>query len=226
MNKYQEIIDKLKSTNPNEVNIQMNSANYNPNDIYAIAKSTIILSKEVFKVLLELLRKCKDNKREYGCFIFGNEIEENVVLFENNPKTFFKSNVDSIDVTEENIKELLENIECGRYNTVAHIHTHPNLEGVLPRNYSDQDLYVYGYLQKNFQNNNRNINYIGGLLTSLVGDEEISFVFYDELRESFYRFENIYIYENDDKTLFNLDIDKVVYDLTSRKLRKLVLDVD
>lgn len=225
MNKYQSIIDKINSTNIHETDTIMREANFNPSDISSIKGSVVVLSKEVFRKLMILLKKCKDNKREYGCFIFGKEIEHNVVLFDTLPETYFKSNVDSIDVTKDNVRELLEVIENGSYKWVAHIHTHPNLEGTLTRNYSDQDLYVYGYLQKKFQNKNNSINYLGGLLTTLVGDEEISFVFYDELRECFYRIENIYIYENEDKSLFKLGTDNTVHVLNTKKLSKVVLDV-
>lgn len=219
MNKYQKIIDKLNSTNPNETDSVMRENDFNPNDIISVKGSVVVLSKEVFRKLMNLLKDCKDNKREYGCFIFGKEIEHGVVLFDTLPETYFKSNVDSIDATKDNIRELLEVIECGNYNSIAHIHTHPNLEGTVSRNYSDQDLYVYGYLQKRFQNKNKSINYFGGLLTTLVGDEEISFVFYDELRESFYRIENIYIYENDNKNLFKLGSNN------TKKLIKVALNV-
>ena len=225
MNKYQSIIDKINSTNIHETDTIMREANFNPRDISSIKDSVVVLSKEVFRKLMNLLKKCKDNKREYGCFIFGKEIEDNVVLFDTLPETYFKSNVDSIDVTQDNVRELLEVIESNCYNSIAHIHTHPNLEGALTRNYSDQDLYVYGYLQKRFQNKNKSINYLGGLLTTLVGDEEISFVFYDDVLECFYRIENIYIYENDDKCLFKLGTDNTVHVLNSKKLRKVVLDV-
>jgi len=225
MNKYQSIIDKINSTNIHETDIIMREANFNPSDISSIKGSVVVLSKEVFRKLMNLLKNCKDNKREYGCFIFGKEIEHNVVLFDTLPETYFKSNIDSIDVTKDNVRELLEVIESNCYNFIAHIHIHSNLEGALTRNYSDQDLYVYGYLQKKFQYKNKSINYLGGLLTTLVGDEEISFVFYDELRECFYRIENIYIYENEDRSLFKLGTDNTVHVLNTKKLSKVVLDV-
>ena len=63
MNKYQSIIDKLNSSNINETDIIMSEANFNPRDISSIKDSVVVLSKEVFRKLMNFLKKCKDNKR-------------------------------------------------------------------------------------------------------------------------------------------------------------------
>ena len=178
--------------------------------------SRIILSEEVYTRLSADINLCafSGNKElEYGTFLYGKEIEPNVIYFDI-PSKFddyepsyreFEVNIDKNGNELEMHKELIANIEQSNYDCIALIHTHPYIGGTC-RFFSNQDLRTIQKLQRNFQPNNGKKKYFfGGLLT--VGPEntaetdEISFAFYDE-NGGWYKITNITVFLNNQEVPF------------------------
>ncbi len=167
----------------------------------------IILTEEAYTRLSGAINLCAlsgKEEKEYGTFLYGNEIENNVILFDK-PSEFddyepttreFNVNTDSNGNELGMHKELIINSEGDKYNCIAHIHTHPYIGGTC-RFFSNQDLSMVRSLQSNFQPSSGKKKYFfGGLLTVGVDNkpesDEISFVFYDD-NYGWYKITNIYV---------------------------------
>lgn len=182
-----------------------------------LPNSRIILSEECYRRLSADVNLCAfsgNRELEYGTFLYGKEIEPNVIYFDM-PSEYddyepsfreFEVNVDKNGNELLMHKELMSKIEGSKYNCIAHIHTHPYIGGTC-RFFSNQDLRTIKTLQKDFQPENGTKKYFfGGLLT--VGPEnshetdEISFVFYDE-NYGWYKITNIYVFLNNEEIPFS-----------------------
>lgn len=178
-----------------------------------LPNSRIILSEEVYTRLSGCINLCafSGNKElEYGTFLYGKEIQPNVIYFDipnqHNDyvpkKREFEVNFDNDGNELEMHKELLEKIEDARYDCIAHVHTHPYIGGTC-RFFSNQDLRTIQTLQHNFQPENESkVYFFGGLLTvgseNFADTDEISFIFYDE-NNGWYKITNINVFINNEE---------------------------
>lgn len=181
-----------------------------------LPNSRIILSLEVYNRLMADINLCafSGNKElEYGTFLYGKEIQPNVIYFDipseyddYEPKRReFEVNVDNNGNELEMHKELINNIEGIKYDCIAHVHTHPYIGGTC-RFFSNQDLRTIQTLQHNFQPESGQKKYFfGGLLTvgseNLSDTDEISFVFYEDNNE-WYKITNINVFLNNEEIPF------------------------
>ena len=176
-----------------------------------LPNSKIILSEQVYIRLLGDVNLCAfsgSKDLEYGTFLYGKEIKPNIIYFDIPSK-----NDDYIPLSREfdingtkMYEELINNIEYSKYDSIAHIHTHPYIGGTC-RYFSNQDLMTIKHLQEGFQPSNGQKKYFfGGLLTvsplNIGTDDEISFVYYDEKSNNFYKITNITVLNNNEEITF------------------------
>lgn len=166
-----------------------------------IPRSKIILSNDVYKRLIEYANK--SNKRdnlmtEFGGYIYGIEEAPNVVYFKSNNEVQMKSYSGEIHTPKKLSEEIQRVIEDTDADCIAHIHTHPFERSHYYPFPSNQDLYTYGFLQEQFNKTDKDVYFLGGLITPLTGPEspirinDICFMFYDKKVKRFYKCSNIY----------------------------------
>jgi len=168
------------------------SAPVNSSIINDIPRGKVVLSEQVYEMLLAINDVTKEDMKEVPFFLFGTEGSNNEIEF----TEFMSSNSgmqsDEASFNNEMI-EYLQNRINGEFNdglVVCHGHSHPPI-GKFHTNFSLGDLTTY--IQMNEENEvfkNRKVELVGCLLTS-TGD--INFVFYDNKAQDFYRFTNVYV---------------------------------
>lgn len=134
-----------------------------------LPNSRIILSEECYRRLSAVINLCAfsgSRELEYGTFLYGKEIKPNVIYFDT-PSAHddyepsyreFEVNMDSDGNELMMHEELMMEIESGKYDCIAHIHTHPYIGGTC-RFFSNQDLRTIQTLQHNFQPENKSKKY-------------------------------------------------------------------
>lgn len=191
MNKYKDVVERIEDStrDPNEV---IYDGNYKIKE-FKPCQLEIIITDEITKKLEYLLEQTKKHSKEYGCFLYGNRLDDDTIYLTEKSNEDFISNKDSIDVSLNNLYELRELLFNDLYDVVVHVHTHPELGDEYASDcYSNQDLYTYGYLQKHHQYGTYYTLFIGAMLNNHNGKENISFVYYDEEDKTFYKIPNIY----------------------------------
>ena len=158
---------------------------------------TLIKSKNCIYLLIFLFSLflacfCKDYDYDlYARLIVGETfVETGQIAY----KDFLSYN-DYIEVSDNNLYELSQLVGSDMFDTVVHVHTHPELgEEYMSCCYAAQDLYAYGYLQLYHQYSEYYTLYIGSMINSCNGKDNISFIYYDEEDKTFYKIPNIYYY--------------------------------
>lgn len=201
-------------------------------DFSELPNSMCIYASSVLDEMRSNMRETISDNKERGFFIYGREIAPNIILFVKTGNNKFKTsdgviNNGAVDVTEESANEcirLLSPNQDGyrKYDCVAHFHTHPDLhDGLIPEKYSDQDLYIYAYLNTKFielNNPGGRITpsyFLGTLMCPKKEDEYggrimVSTVFYDKdhmSSDNQLQFFKLPIYEmtNDTKKLYSIN---------------------
>lgn len=152
----------------------------------------IILSEEVYEMLLAVQDVTNSTNQEFPFFLYGKETGNNQIEF-----TEFMSSSNNRQNAEASFNQTMINNLQNRIDVnlnnglvVCHGHSHPPI-GSFHQNFSLGDF--VSYMQMN-QNNpvfrNKQVELVGCLVTS-TGD--INFVFYDNVNQNFYRFTNVFI---------------------------------
>ena len=176
-----------------------------------LPNSRIILSEECFIRLSADISLCafSGNKElEYGTFLYGKEIKPNIIYFDipSEFDNYTPSYREFVVDTPEMLAEKEMHVNGNKYDCIAHIHTHPYIGGTC-RFFSNQDLRTIKTLQLNHQpNDGRKKFFFGGLLTvspeNIFDNDEISFVFYDDSIDDWYKITNISVFINDQEIPF------------------------
>lgn len=166
-----------------------------------IPRGKIILSNKVYNRLLTYANKSneKDNSMtEFGGYIYGVETAPNTIYFKDNNVIQMKSLSGEIHTPLKLSKEMEDVIKYSSSDCIAHIHTHPYERKHYYPFPSNQDLYTYAFLQEQFNKTDKDVYFLGGLITPLSSSKDevrlndICFMFYDKNEESFYKCSNIY----------------------------------
>lgn len=157
--------------------------------------SQIILSEEVYEMLLAVQDVTNSTNQEFPFFLYGTEANNNIEFTE-----FVSSSNDRQNTAASFNQTMLSNLQNkvnGNLNNglvVCHGHSHPPI-GNFHQNFSLGDF--TSYIQMNQDNpvfKNKQVELTSCLVTS-TGD--INFVFYDNVSENFYRFTNVLVRDKD-----------------------------
>ena len=191
MNKFDDVVSRIEDENrdPKET---IRDGFFYIND-FLDCDLEIIMNSDVLEKVENLLDKTKKYKKEFGCFLYGNRLDDKTIyLSEISFKDFISYN-DYIEVSESNLYELRQLLVNNMFDTVVHVHTHPELgEDYMSCCYAAQDLYAYGHLQLYHQYSEFYTLFIGCMINSYNGNDNISFVYYDEEDKTFYKIPNVY----------------------------------
>ena len=164
----------------------------NSDIINNMPNAKIILTEEVYEMLLAVQDVTNSTNQEIPFFLYGKEILNNVIEFNE-----FISSSNNRQTTQASFNQFminnLQNKINGNLNNglvVCHGHSHPPI-GYFHQNFSLGDF--TSYMQMNQDNpvfKNKQVELTGCLVTS-TGD--INFVFYDNVSNNFYRFTNVYV---------------------------------
>lgn len=184
-----ELIDKKDARE------MVDGCSFLQSDFPLLNDSKILLTEAIVFAIMEKFVKTDLSKKEYGMFLFGHKINDNLFYFDEVGKNDFKSMDREVNVGDSCVLEMYSYLKKG-YDAVIHFHTHPNLDIYDSRNFSDQDLFLYGVLQTRFQMENNFISYIGLLGSIYGGSMELNFVYYDSSVKKIYRINDIYYQHN------------------------------
>lgn len=163
----------------------------NSSIINDIPNSSIILSEQVYEMLLVVQDVTNDTNQEVPFFLYGKEVDNNVEFSE-----FMSASNDRQSTQASFNQNMLSNLQNrinGNLNNdlvVCHGHSHPPI-GKFNENFSLGDF--TSYMQMNEENSvfkNKQVELTSCLVTS-TGD--INFVFYDNVSKNFYRFTNVFV---------------------------------
>ena len=164
----------------------------NSDIINNMPNAQIILSEEVYQMLLAVQEVTNETNQEFPFFLYGKEVGNNQIEFNE-----FMSSSNNRQNAEASFNQTminnLQNRINGNLNTglvVCHGHSHPPI-GKFHQNFSLGDF--TSFMQMNEDNpvfKNRQVELTSCLVTS-TGD--INFVFYDNVNQNFYRFTNVVV---------------------------------
>lgn len=164
----------------------------NSDIINNMPSSQIVLSEEVYEMLLAVQEATVSTNQEFPFFLYGKETENNTIEF-----TEFISASNNRQNAEASFNTTMINNLQNRINgnlnnglVVCHGHSHPPI-GNFHQNFSLGDF--TSYMQMNQENSifkNKQVELTSCLVTS-TGD--INFVFYDNASQNFYRFTNVFV---------------------------------
>ena len=163
----------------------------NSNIINDIPNSSIILSEQVYEMLLAVQYVTNETNKEVPFFLYVKEVDNNVEFNE-----FMSASNDRQSTQASFNQDMLSNLQKrinGNFNNglvVCHGHSHPPI-GAFNENFSLGDF--TSYMQMNEENSifkNKHVELTSCLVTS-TGD--INFVFYDNVSKNFYRFTNVFV---------------------------------
>ncbi len=194
-----------------------------------LPNSKIILSEKCFARLSGNINLCAFSGKqelEYGTFLYGKEINTNIIYFDipsnfdNYTPSYREFSVNTPEMLEEKDKAINGN----KYDCLAHVHTHPFIGGTC-QFFSNQDLSVLKTLQLHHQpDDGRKKYFFAGLLTvspeNIFENDEISFVFYDENKNDWYKITNITVLTNNQEIPLNKKSNRSVMQLDNGKIRK------
>ena len=169
----------------------------NSDIINNMPNSKIILSEEVYGSLLGIQDVTNIEKKEVPFFLYGKEIENNVIEFDGFITSSSRENRQS---TEANYngkmeKDLINKLNNNRYNgfVVCHGHSHPR--GNFSENFSLGDFTSYIQMNQDNQVFKTKQAELTACLVTSKGD--INFVFYDNTSDNFYRFTDVFVKDKD-----------------------------
>lgn len=201
----QSVKDIMINKNPYGVYHQQNFNTYgaygemtpiNSDIINNMPNAQIVLSEEVYEMLLAIQEATNSTNQEFPFFLYGKEVGNNQIEF-----TEFISASNNRQNAEASFNQTmisnLQNKINGNLNNglvVCHGHSHPPI-GNFHQNFSLGDF--TSFMQMNEENSvfkNRQVELTSCLVTS-TGD--INFVFYDNANQNFYRFTNVVVKDID-----------------------------
>ena len=171
----------------------------NSDIINNMPNSKIILSEEVYGALLGIQDVTNIEKKEIPFFLYGKEVENNVIEFDSYITSSSREKRQSTETNyDENMRnDLVNKLNNNRYNgfVVCHGHSHPR--GSFSENFSLGDF--TSYIQMNQDNQvfkTKQAELTACLVTST---SDINFVFYDNTSDNFYRFTDVFVKDKDNK---------------------------
>ena len=171
----------------------------NSDIINNMPNSKIILSEEVYGSLLGIQDVTNIEKKEVPFFLYGKEIENNVIEFDGFITSSSRENRQSTEANynEKMEKDLINKLNNNRYNgfVVCHGHSHPR--GNFSENFSLGDFTSYIQMNQDNQVFKTKQAELTACLVTSTGD--INFVFYDNTSDNFYRFTDIFVKDKDNK---------------------------
>lgn len=190
---------------------------FNHYELEDLPRAKIFLSVQVYKKCRDLLKLCKcsgDKQYEYGNYLYGIEYEPNQIYFHKSGSyqdhilswretdLSHDSNGKISQIHKELLKKIEEdNLDC---DCIAHVHTHPYVReyGVCSGYYSNQDMHMLKTLQLDFQPTTRSKkSFLGCLLALTEHQKEISFVFYDDTVDRYFKATDINIIDSSGVTM-------------------------
>lgn len=171
----------------------------NSDIINNMPNSKIILSEEVYGSLLGIQDVTNIEKKEVPFFLYGKEVENNVIEFDNFITSSSRENRQSTEANynEKMEKDLMDRLNNNRYNgfVVCHGHSHPR--GSFSENFSLGDFTSYIQMNQDNQVFKTKQAELTACLVTSKGD--INFVFYDNTSDNFYRFTDVFVKDKDNK---------------------------
>ena len=165
----------------------------NSDIINNMPNSKIILSEEVYGALLGIQDVTNIEKKEIPFFLYGKEVENNVIEFDSYITSSTKENKQSTEADyDENMRnDLVNKLNNNRYNgfVVCHGHSHPR--GSFSENFSLGDFTSYIQMNQDNQVFKTKQAELTACLVTSTGD--INFVFYDNTSDNFYRFTDVFV---------------------------------
>ena len=169
----------------------------NSDIINNMPNSKIILSEEVYGSLLGIQDVTNIEKKEVPFFLYGKEIENNVIEFDGFITSSSRENRQSTEAkyNEKMEKDLINKLNNNRYNgfVVCHGHSHPR--GNFSENFSLGDFTSYIQMNQDNQVFKTKQAELTACLVTSTGD--INFVFYDNTSDNFYRFTDVFVKDKD-----------------------------
>lgn len=164
----------------------------NSDIINNMPNAIIILSEEVYQMLLVIKEVTNEANQVFPFFLYGKEIKNNQIEFNE-----FMSASNNRQNTEASFNQTminnLQNRIKGNLNTglvVYQGHSHPPI-GDFHQNFSLGDFTSFMQMNEDIPVfKNRQVELISCLVTN-TGD--INFVFYDNVNQNFYRFTNVVV---------------------------------
>ena len=171
----------------------------NSDIINNMPNSKIILSEEVYGALLGIQDVTNIEKKEIPFFLYGKEVENNVIEFDSYITSSSRENRQSTEANynEKMEKDLMDRLNNNRYNgfVVCHGHSHPR--GNFSENFSLGDFTSYIQMNQDNQVFKTKQAELTACLVTSTGD--INFVFYDNTSDNFYRFTDVFVKDKDNK---------------------------
>lgn len=164
----------------------------NSSIINDMPRGKIILSEQVYDMLMAISDVTNSEMEEVPFFLFGTETSDNTIEFSEFMSSSRERQGTQASFDQNMVKYLQDRIN-GNMNdglVVCHGHSHPPI-GSYNENFSLGDF--TSYMQMNRDNEifrSRKIELVGCVVTS-TGD--INFVFYDNRHNDFYRFTQVYV---------------------------------
>ena len=168
----------------------------NSNIVNNMPNAQIVLSEQVYEMLLAIQEATNSTNQEFPFFLYGKEVGNNRIEF-----TEFMSASNNRQNAEASFNDTMINNLQNRINgnlnnglVVCHGHSDPPI-GNFHQNFSLGDF--TSFMQMNEDNpvfKKRQVELTGCLVTS-TGD--INFVFYDNVNQNFYRFTNVVVRAKD-----------------------------
>ena len=171
----------------------------NSDIINNMPNSKIILSEEVYGALLGIQDVTNIEKKEIPFFLYGKEVENNVIEFDSYITSSSRDNRQRAEANyDENMRnDLVNKLNNNRYNgfVVCHGHSHPR--GSFSENFSLGDFTSYIQMNQDNQVFKTKQAELTACLVTSTGD--INFVFYDNTSDNFYRFTDVFVKDKDNK---------------------------
>ena len=171
----------------------------NSDIINNMPNSKIILSEEVYGSLLGVQDVTNIEKKEVPFFLYGKEVENNVIEFDSFITSSSRDNRQRAEANyDENMRnDLVNKLNNNRYNgfVVCHGHSHPR--GSFSENFSLGDFTSYIQMNQDNQVFKTKQAELTACLVTSKGD--INFVFYDNTSDNFYRFTDVFVKDKDNK---------------------------
>ncbi len=165
----------------------------NSDIINNMPNSKIILSEEVYGSLLGVQDVTNIEKKEVPFFLYGKEVENNVIEFDSFITSSSRDNRQRAEANyDENMRnDLVNKLNNNRYNgfVVCHGHSHPR--GSFSENFSLGDFTSYIQMNQDNQVFKTKQAELTACLVTSTGD--INFVFYDNTSDNFYRFTDVFV---------------------------------
>ena len=169
----------------------------NSDIINNMPNSKIILSEEVYGALLGIQDVTNIEKKEIPFFLYGKEVENNVIEFDSYITSSSREKRQSTETNyDENMRnDLVNKLNNNRYNgfVVCHGHSHPR--GSFSENFSLGDFTSYIQMNQDNQVFKTKQAELTACLVTSTGD--INFVFYDNTSDNFYRFTDVFVKDKD-----------------------------